>query len=113
MWFLATGTDSAWDWQLRTLDRAAITADFSQRLRLGQTAILFRERLENLAIASPWYYFQGGLVVRSAGGTWRFSFGPPAGSATDDVGAELGAVRTMRRTGKRWLEVFEQARATP
>lgn len=113
LWFTATDTGSAWDWQLRKLDRVAVTADFSQRLQLGQPAVLFRERLENLAITSPWYYFQGGLVVRSARGAWRISFGPPAGSARATADSELRAAATMRRTGKRWLEVFGQARATP
>lgn len=113
--FTATGTGSAWDWQLRKLDRLAVTTDFSQRLQLGQAAVLFRERLENLMITSPWYYFQGGLLVHSARGTWRISFGPPARSTADEslaaVGGELRTVADMRRTGKHWLRVFRQAGA--
>lgn len=116
VWFTATNTGSAWDWQLRKLDRLAVTTDFSQRLQLGQPAVLFRERLENLVIASPWYYFQGGLVVRSARGTWRISFGPPARASADEslaaLEGELVTMAAMRRTGKHWLQVFRQAGAT-
>lgn len=111
------GTGSAWDWQLRKLDPRAAATDLSARLRLRQPALLFRERLENVVIGSPWYYFRGGLIVATARGSWRISFGRPAGSAgVEGLGEEadeLGTALAMRRTGSRWLQVLRQAGTTP
>ena len=110
-------TGSAWGWQLRKLDRGAAATDLSARLRLGQPALLFRERLENVVIGSPWYYFRGGLIVATARGNWRISFGRPAGSTgfegLGEEADELGTALAMRRTGSRWLQVLRQAGPTP
>lgn len=107
------GTGSAWDWQLRKLDRSAAATDLGARLRLGQPALLFRERLENVVVGSPWYYFSGGLIVRTARGSWRISFGRPAGAAgLEGLGEgadELATAIAMRRLGSRWLQVLRQA----
>jgi hypothetical protein len=74
------GSGTAWPWQLRKLERDAHCAGFSAaQLCLGQSSVLFRERLEAIRIASPWYWFQGGLIVHSAHGRWRISFAKPNG----------------------------------
>lgn len=110
------GSGTAWPWQLRKLERDAHCAGFSAaQLRLGQHSTLFRERLEAIRVASPWYWFEGGLIVYTARSRWRISFAKPNGvtgsQGLDEVFDDVAALGNVRRAGARWLQVLRQAGA--
>ncbi len=102
--FIAHERGSAWDWQLRRLERDAGSLGFEKSLKDGSTASLFNESLKDIHVRSPWYYFSGGLVLQIRGVSYRISFGKPASSSNDDD--ELGTVSTMRQAGKQWLRAL-------
>ncbi len=108
---------NAWGWQLRKLGQLAADPDLCDRLQLGQDALLFRERLEQLVIGSPWYYFMGGLVVMTTRASWRIGFAPPVGYIGDPslehATRNLRNARHARQTGQRWLQALAQAAAPP
>ncbi len=102
--FVAQERGSAWDWQLRKLERDACTANFADTLQSGDHATLFNEPLAQVSIRFPWYYFSGGLVVTTRRQVYRLSFGQLASSSmTSD---ELETVSTMRRVGKHWMRLL-------
>lgn len=107
------GEGNAWDWQLRKLARLTADSDLIDRLLDGQRPLVFRERLENLSIDWPWYYFRGGLVVTAGEARWRISFGPPVGNvgnrSLESALDNLNTVVSMRAIGKRWLQAIESA----
>ena len=102
--FIAHGVGSAWDWQLRKLERLAGNPGFAKSLKDGSTALLFNESLTDIHVRSPWYYFSGGLVLQIRGEPYRLSFGKPASSSNDDD--ELATLSTMRQAGKKWLHAL-------
>ena len=102
--FIAHDTGSAWDWQLRKLERVAGNPGFAQSLKDGRTVALFNESLTDVQVQSPWYYFSGGLVLQIRGESYRLSFGKPARSSDDDD--ELATVSSMRQAGKKWLHAL-------
>lgn len=99
--FVAHERGSAWDWQLKKLERDACEASFADKLQSGNHATLFNEPLAEVAIRFPWYFFSGGLVVRTRHQVYRLGFGRPANSSAEDD--ELDTVSTMRRVGKHWM----------
>ncbi len=105
--FWATDRGSAWDWQLRKLDPHARTVDFSRRLGTGGPTLLFSERLEDLRVHAPWYYFRGGLVVTTPKTAYKLSFGRPARSSgmlgLHQAADELRTASNMRTIGQEWL----------
>lgn len=110
------GSGSAWPWQLRKLERDAHCAGFSAgQLRLDQSSVLFRERLEAIRISSPWYWFNGGLIIHTARSRWRISFAKPNGvtgtQGLDEVLDDLGGLGAVRKMGARWLQILRQAGA--
>lgn len=102
--FVAQERGSAWDWQLKKLQRNSRDADFADKLRSGNHATLFNEPLAAVTVRFPWYYFSGGLVVMVRRQVYRLSFGQAASSSM--ASNELEAVSTMRRVGKRWRQMF-------
>ena len=102
--FIAHDAGSAWDWQLRELERVAGNPGFARSLKDGSTVALFNESLADIQVRSPWYYFSGGLVLQIRGESYRLSFGKPARASNDDD--ELATVSTMRQAGKRWLHAL-------
>jgi len=111
--FTVHGAGSAWDWQLRKLERHARTTRFASLVRSGSHALLFDAGLREIDITFPWYYFSGGLVVKTSDDTYKLSFGRPANSPRAGVHrdsshalAELGEVASMRKIGKLWREAL-------
>ena len=102
--FNAYERGSAWDWQLKKLERVAGKPGFVKSLKSGSTTLLFNEPLKDIQVHSPWYYFSGGLVLQIRGESYRLSFGRPARSSSD--GDEMGTVFTMRHLGKKWLHAL-------
>lgn len=108
---------NAWDWQLRKLSRLTADSDLIEKFLDGQRPLVFRERLENLSIRWPWYYFRGGLVVTAGEARWRISFGPPVGNvgnrSLEGALDNLNTVVSMRAIGKLWLQAIESASGPP
>ena len=102
--FTAHDTGTAWDWQLRKLERGAGSTGFMEALKRGGRAVLFSESLADLRVRSPWYYFSGGVVLEIRRQKYRLSFGQPARSSADDN--ELQTIGTTRRAGKQWLRAL-------
>ena len=102
--FIAQEPGTAWDWQLRKLERVAGRPGFTATLKAGSAVALFNEPLTEIRVRSPWYYFSGGLLLQIRGQSYRVSFGEPVGSFSD--GSEWRAASTMRYVGKRWLKAL-------
>ena len=102
--FTAHDTGTAWDWQLRKLERGAGSTGFMEALKRGERFVLFKESLADVRVRSPWYYFSGGVVLEIRRQKYRMSFGQPARSSAEDN--ELQTIGAMRRAGKRWLRAL-------
>lgn len=102
--FVALGTGTAWDWQLKKLERRVGRSGFFKTLKDGGRAVLFSEALTSIRTRSPWYYFSGGLLLQIREQTYKMSFGRPARSSASDN--ELRTVSTMREVGKQWLRAL-------
>ncbi len=103
--FVAHDTGTAWDWQLRKLERQAGRAGIMDALKDDRPAVLFREARTDIRVRCPWYYFSGGIVVQIGRQTYRLSFGRPARSSGSEED-ELQSVSHMRRVGKQWLRAL-------
>ena len=102
--FIANEVGSAWDWQLRKLERLLGSPDFLNSLKSGKPSELFNEPLTDIRVRSLWYYFSGGLVLHIRGESCRLSFGRPANFSNDDD--EPAKVSAMRHVGKKWLRAL-------
>ncbi len=103
--FTAHGTGSAWDWQLKKLERRSGASEFMNILKDGGHAVLFREPVIGIRSRSPWYYFSGGLVLQIRQQTYKVSFGQPASSSISQN--EVQTIRTMRRVGRQWIRALD------
>jgi hypothetical protein len=113
--FTVQGRGSAWDWQLRKLERHARTVNLASLVKSGRDAVLFDANLRDVAVAFPWYYFSGGLVVKTSDDVYKLSFGRPANSPRAGVSngparavAELKEIGSMRIAGKAWRETLRR-----
>lgn len=102
--FIAHGTGSAWDWQLKKLERRSGASGFMNILKEGGHAVLFREPVIGICSGSPWYYFSGGIVLQIRRQTYKVSFGQPASSSISQN--EVQTIRTMRRVGMQWIHAL-------
>jgi len=100
---------------LRKLERHASTVNLASLVKSGRHAVLFDVSLRDVAVAFPWYYFSGGLVVKTSDDVYRLSFGRPANTPRAGVYngparavAELQEVGSMRKAGKAWREALRR-----
>lgn len=107
--FIAEGSGSCWPFQLRSLERDCGQVGLATRIERGQQPRVFDLPLREVQVVFPWYYFNGGLKVRSGGRQYRISFGAQArsGGSANAVG-ELMEVWRMRANGKRWRVVLAE-----
>ena len=105
--FIAEGSGSCWPFQLRSLERDSGQVGLATRIERGQLARVFDLPLREVQVLFPWYYFNGGLKVRSGGRQYRISFGAQArsGGSANAIG-ELVEVYRMRLNGRRWRVVL-------
>lgn len=101
--FRANEVGTAWDWQLKKLERVAVSPGFFRSLKSGSAAVLFNAPLTEIGVRSPWFYFSGGLILQVSGESYRLSFGRPANSSSE---GELETVSAMRLVGKKWLDAL-------
>ena len=107
--FKAQGSGSAWKHQLRKLERHARQPGLADRLDGDQAALVFDLPLAELSVKFPWYYFSGGLIVKSAGSNYRFSFGRPSDGPGGRALEQLQQIGTMRALGKAWKAALIKA----
>ncbi|HST45281.1 MAG TPA: hypothetical protein VLK29_08660 [Luteimonas sp.] len=81
----------------------ACSPGFSGSLKAGRPATLFSAALSDVHASCPWYFLSGGLVLAIGRGTYRISFGKPAGSSDGD---ELETLSAMRHAGRRWRQAL-------
>ena len=70
---------------------------------------MFDGLLLEVGVEFPWYYFSGGLIVKSADIDYRISFGRPAEGGGGRVLEQLREIRTMRASGKAWKAALIRA----
>ena len=102
--FTATGTGSAWDWQLRRLEHGSGISGFAGLLKETGRSALFSETLLALTASCPWYFFSGGLVIEIRDQTYKISFGRPVDLAGG--GDDLSTFYAMRKIGKQWIRAL-------
>ena len=118
--FTATGTGSAWPWQLRTLGREMGESRLARVIDSGGRAAVFRWAIQDLNFWVPWYYFGGGIKIRRGRQVLKFSFGRQVGMGglTNDPLEDLHQAATnftqvglMRGTGALWASALSAAAA--
>ena len=118
--FTATGTGSAWPWQLRSLGREMGESRLARVLDSGGRVVVFRWPIQELSFWVPWYYFGGGMKIRRGRQVLKLSFGRPVGTGglTSDpseglrqAAANFKEVGLMRSTGALWVSALSAAAA--
>ena len=119
--FTATGTGSAWPWQLRKLGREMGAPKLARIIDSGQRTVVFRWPVQELKFWVPWYYFGGGMKIQHSGHVLKLSFGRPfdrVGSRNDpaedlrQAAANLKEVGVMRNNGALWVSALSAAAAS-
>ncbi len=105
--FESADSGSAWGFQLRRIARRQGRPDFSAILLDGEQVEIFNEPLSEVEIIFPWYYFMGGVKVKTRLDCYRFSFGPPTNRLEGMVG--LSYISIMRAAGREWKAALETA----
>lgn len=118
--FVASGTGSAWPWQLRKLENALRMPGLASSIDRDAGGALFHWPAKAVQAWAPWYYFKGGIKLRHGGVVLSFSFGHPANMDTGadpleilglvELRTQWRAVQGMREHGKRWLAALEGGR---
>jgi hypothetical protein len=111
--FKASETGSAWPWQLRKLAVLLNSPGLAECVEEGKPVVLFEWPVSEVDVATPWYYFGGGITLRHQGVALRLSFGRPATNShtLGDAAVELNEVTAMRARGKLWVQAIGKARA--
>jgi len=111
--FKANGTGSAWPWQLRKLAVLLGKPELAESIDAGMPGVLFEWPVAEVRIATPWYYFGGGIKLRNQGVALRLSFGRPAANShtLGDAAVELNEVTAMRTRGNLWVQAIAKSRA--
>ena len=102
--FLASDSGSAWSWQIKRLERDAGKPGLAASLSAGEAVPVFDLVLADVQVTFPWYYFSGGLQIKSGGVSYNFSFARPGNTRGSDSDAieGLAEIPKMRRAGKAW-----------
>ena len=109
--FVATGTGSAWPFQLRKLAAQLHQPLPGETLEQGQPVQLFAWPVQEVVSHAPWFYFGGGINLRRGGVGLRISFGRPVG-VLGDPGPGLAGLRelsAMRALGELWANALAEA----
>lgn len=113
---------NAWPFQLRRLERQLGRPGLAAALEEGKARVLFEWPVAEVKAWCPWHYFGGGLKLRHAGMTLRFSLGVPANTevnlgstappqALGRAAQQMAEVRRMRALGRQWLAALAAAPA--
>lgn len=111
--FTVFGCGTLWKKELLKLEKTVGRPGIAERMDKGEQALLFEIALSEMTVSFPWYYFSGGMKIRTDGIQYRFSFGQPANTQLPvktthiadvalRVGDELFEISTMRGKGKAW-----------
>ena len=109
--FTATGTGSAWPFQLRKLAAQLHRPIPGEALERGQPVELFAWPVREIVSRAPWFYFGGGINLRRGRVVLRISFGKPVGVLGDPGNALTGLrdLGAMRALGGRWASALAEA----
>jgi hypothetical protein len=115
--FHALHTGSAWRWQLRKLEREVGRTGLAWQVDAGKRSLVFDLPVRDVQISFPWYYFSGGMQVRTTRSCHRISLGKPANAQiAPGLGramGELQEVRRMRSAGALWRAALAEAALVP
>ena len=109
--FTASGSGSAWPFQLRTLGELFQQPALQTELNAGLTISLFAWPVREISASMPWYYFSGGITLQRRGVRVRLGFVRPvdAGRIPGRALAGLAEVGAARECGKLWASTLTEA----
>jgi hypothetical protein len=118
--FTAFGCGTLWKKELLKLEQLVGSAGIAEQMDKGEEAVLFDIPLSEITVNFPWYYFSGGMKIKTGEVEYRFSFGQPANTkmpvamgnisrAALRVGDELLEISTMRGRGKAWKTILAKS----
>ena len=109
--FVASGSGSAWPFQLRKLGELFQQPALQAELNAGHTVPLFAWPVREISASIPWYYFAGGITLQRRGVLVRLGFGRPvdAGRVPGQSMEGLAEVGAARKRGKLWASALIEA----
>ena len=109
--FVASGSGSAWPFQLRKLGELFQQPALQAELNAGHTVPLFAWPVREISASMPWYYFSGGITLQRRGVRVRLGFGRPvdAGRVPGQPMEGLAEVGAARKRGKLWASALTEA----
>jgi len=109
--FVASGSGSAWPFQLRKLGELFQQPALQAELNAGHTVPLFAWPVREISASIPWYYFAGGITLQRRGVLVRLGFGRPvdAGRVPGQSMEGLAEVGAARKRGKLWASALTEA----
>ena len=109
--FVASGSGSAWPFQLRKLGELFQQPALQAELNAGHTVPLFAWPVREISASIPWYYFAGGITLQRRGVLVRLGFGRPvdAGRVPGQPMEGLSEVGAARKRGKLWASALTEA----
>jgi hypothetical protein len=109
--FTASGSGSAWPFQLRKLGELFQQPALQTELNAGLTIPLFAWPVREISASMPWYYFSGGITLQRRGVRVRLGFVRPvdAGRIPGRALAGLAEVGAARECGKLWASTLTEA----
>lgn len=109
--FTASGSGSAWPFQLRKLGELFQQPALQTELDAGHTVPLFAWPVREISASMPWYYFSGGIALQRRGVRVRLGFGRPvdAGRVPGQAMEGLTEVGAARERGKLWASALMEA----
>lgn len=109
--FVASGSGSAWPFQLRKLGELFQQPALQAELNAGHTVPLFAWPVREISASIPWYYFAGGITLQRRGVLVRLGFGRPvdAGRVPGQPMEGLAEVGAARKRGKLWASALTEA----
>lgn len=109
--FTASGSGSAWPFQLRKLGELFQQPALQTELNAGLTISLFAWPVREISASMPWYYFSGGITLQRRGVRVRLGFVRPvdAGRIPGRALAGLAEVGAARECGKLWASTLTEA----
>lgn len=113
----AFGCGTLWKGELNKLERNTGKPGIADRMERDEDALLFDVALSEVKAVFPWYYFMGGMKIKTGGVEYRFSFGAPGNTRMPDrynISKPIETVEdvnTMRGRGKVWKAILSRESA--
>lgn len=115
--FTAIGCGTLWKKELLKLEKEVAQPGIADKMDNGESALVFDIPLSEISVDFPWYYFSGGMKIRTGKNQFRFSFGQPGNTqlpvglenlpgAALRIGENVLEIQTMRGRGNAWKAIL-------